>query len=369
MAIKPLAPGSQPYLDGPVNNTTGVQQPLPNARTSAAGGTPLPNNGMVNNSFGNAAYDRIGGAFKKWTGRDATLPEVSQWGTNVDDDYFNKIDSSIAGLDESKAYASRDQTQKDEPLPNAPVMQTGGGSGGGGGGGGGGSTRPSASTGPQNTSAMDAYIQELMGQQKAREAENQKFRGGILDTVNGIISKNSGDVDASDPTINNQVKAFRGEGERAMRSARLAGAERARVTGTGTGAMDSSIMGGYENLGRNTGNFSSKLVGDEANNRRNALMGAAQMGSGIMNADSSRDLQERMNMLGTRAGLEKSRGDEALGWEELFQRPELARIGQSAGMASANNQNQQFYDRFAWDQSKYGNDNDNLLMQYLLNGS
>lgn len=315
---------------------------------------------------------RIKDYWKTATGRDATQQEYSQWGGDIDDNYFRKISGAIDGLDESKAYkAGQNLPPQGEPPPDsgpAPAQEPPRAFNSSGGGGG--ATLQHAP--PQNTAALDAYIQQLIQQNQARDAETATQRANVLGQIQSITDTNSRAVTSDDPIISAQANAFRGEGERALRMAKKNSAERnyARTGGSGEGGggLDAEIQQMYEGLGRNSGNYTAGLMGSENSRRSNNLMGAAQMGAGILSGEQSRNLQQQMGLLNTQAGLEKSRGDNALGWEELFQRPELARIGQSAGMASANNQNQQFYDRFAWDQSKYANDNDNLLMQYLLRG-
>jgi hypothetical protein len=37
--------------------------------------------------FGHPVYNQIGDIFKSATGKDATMQQVSQWGTNVDPNY------------------------------------------------------------------------------------------------------------------------------------------------------------------------------------------------------------------------------------------------------------------------------------------
>lgn len=70
--------------------------------------------------FGHPVYDQIGAFVKDATGKDATLQDVSQWGTNVDSNYLNTIRNSIYGSEGAKAY----QASKNAPKPVTPPAPT-----------------------------------------------------------------------------------------------------------------------------------------------------------------------------------------------------------------------------------------------------
>lgn len=242
-------------------------------------------------------------------------------------------------------------------------------------------TQQATPTPTPDNSALNSLLQQLLSNQSAaasaaaaQRAEQDKFRGNIVDTVNGIVKNNSGIADASDPTIAAATNAFKGQGEQAMRQAQEAAAARARAEGQSTGALDSAVTGGYDTLGKNTGAFSSGLVSTENNNRRNALLSASNIGAGIVNADDSNALQDKIASLNAALSASQTQGGQAIDWATLLQKPLLASISAGPGYASAgaqmagvNNQNQQFYDKFAYDQANNDN-NDNLLEQFLLHG-
>lgn len=262
-------------------------------------------------------------------------------------------------------------------------------SSGGGGGGGGASTAapsgqpaPSAAPGTPDNSGMNALIAQMLESAKSRDAlsaqqyaDQQKFRQNTLDTVNGIVSRNSGTATAEDPVIAAQSTAFKGQGEQALRQARESYAARARASGSATGELDSALTGGYDALGKNTGAYTAGLVGSENTARRNNLMGAAQIGAGILGKDEDTALQDKIATLNAGLSASKTQGDQAIDWATLLQKPQLASIAAGPGNSSAgaqwagvNNQNSQFYDKFTYDQAQ-NDDMTNLLSQLLLQGA
>lgn len=321
------------------------------------------------------------------TGSDVTAGDISGAQGRFQSEYgYN--DANGSGI---KAYqAARAAGQGHEDAYQAAVTSLGLGkpaaSQSGGGGGGGAAIAPGPSqqtpTSTPDNSAMNSLIQQMLTDQQGRDsqsaqeyADQQKFRGNILDTVNGIIQNNSGTASASDPAISSAVSAFKGEGEQAMRQAQESAAARARAEGASTGALDSSIAGGYDTLGQNTGAYSAGLVNTENNNRRAALLGAANTGAGVLGTDESTALQDKIGTLNAALSASQMQGNQAVDWATLLQKPLLASIGAGPGNASAaaqmlgvNNQNQQFYDQFGYNQAKDDNMS-SLLGQLLLQGA
>lgn len=300
---------------------------------------------------------------------------LSEYGSN---------DANGAGLAAYKAARASGQGHEAAYQTATKALKSGGGSGGGGGGGqtssiGGQQATPTPT--PDN-SGLNSLIQQLLTNQStaasaqaAQRAEQDKFRGNIVDTVNGIVKNNSGVASASDPTIAGAVGAFKGEGEQAMRQAQEASAARARAEGQSTGALDSAISGGYDTLGQNTGAYSAGLVNSENNNRRQALLGASNIGAGIVNADDSNALQDKISSLNAALSASQTQGGQAVDWATLLQKPLLASIAAGPGNASAgaqllgvNNQNSQFYDKLGIDQANTDNMS-NLLGSLLLSGA
>lgn len=90
-------------------------QPLP--RTTAPMADPL--GAPASNGFGNPAYDRVADVYRRQTtGRyNPTMSDVSQWGTNINDNYLANIQSAISTWWQ--------QYQKDNPT-GAPAGDTSG---------------------------------------------------------------------------------------------------------------------------------------------------------------------------------------------------------------------------------------------------
>ncbi len=292
----------------------------------------------------------------------------------------------IGGVPETDPTATP-QWETGAQQVDAPAETPAPRSGGGGGGGveqalGSPTSTPTQAPGSPDNSQLNALLSQLLEGQKGRDqlsaqqyADQQKFRQNIIDTVNGIIGRNTGVASAEDPVIASQVTAFKGQGEQALRQAREAQAARARAEGSSTGALDSSVAGGFNALGKNTGAFSAGLVGSENNARRSALQGAAQIGAGVIGQDQNTALQDKISTLDSALKASQIQGGQAIDWATLLQKPLLASISAGPGNASAgaqwagvNNQNQQFYDKFTYDQAT--NDNmTNLLAQLLLQGA
>lgn len=251
----------------------------------------------------------------------------------------------------------------------------GGGSGAAGSGGSGGSgSSGSGGSGGGNWDQLNSLLSSLLANQQGNSALEQqkyqdslKFRQNILDTVNGIISRNSDTPTAQDPIIAGEVNAFRGEGERQARNSQEAAAERGYHDGTSSGALDSLVQQNSQAVGRNTGAYSAGLLERELNARRANLMGAAQLGAGIQSGDQANALQDRISTLQSAITSAGKQGDQAIDWATLLQKPQLAQIATAPSLLAANNQNQQFYDKFAYDQAN-NDQSSNILSQLLLQG-
>lgn len=229
---------------------------------------------------------------------------------------------------------------------------------------------PGSNSDIQNS--LNTYLQSLIAQQQWQQQQaqqqyedQQKFRQGILTNVNNIISQNSGIPTADDPTIAPQVAAFKGQGEQALRQAREAYAERASAEGLPTGTLDSAVQQDYENLGKNTGAFSAGLVGQSLQERQANLLGASQIGAGVLNADQAAQLATTQNSIGSALANNQSQNTNAINWATLFQKPGL--LAQSLGPAyqGLNNQNNQFYDQFGYNMSQNDNGSNYTLLHAL----
>jgi hypothetical protein len=77
--------------------------------------------------FGNPAYDRVNSFYQAHLGRDGSQQEVSQWGSNIDNNYLNSIGQSIYNSEESRKYRTP-ATPEAAPEPaKAPPGGNGGG--------------------------------------------------------------------------------------------------------------------------------------------------------------------------------------------------------------------------------------------------
>lgn len=61
-------------------------------------------------SFGHPTLDRIAEIWRRATGRTPTRAEVSQWGTNINDQYLRQIETTIYQTPEAVAYARQQQS-------------------------------------------------------------------------------------------------------------------------------------------------------------------------------------------------------------------------------------------------------------------
>lgn len=84
------------------------------------GSAPTQQVAPPSSGFGHPIYDQIGAFVKDATGKDPTLQDVSQWGTNIDANYLNSIRSSIYGSEGAKAY----QASKNAPPAATPPPAT-----------------------------------------------------------------------------------------------------------------------------------------------------------------------------------------------------------------------------------------------------
>lgn len=97
---------------------------------------------------------------------------------------------------------------------------------------------------------------------------NDAFRTQLLD----LMSKDPAQVSASDPAIKSQTDAYSAQRQLAQRQEREAAAEHFAAQGLDqSGAMDSEISREFGDMGRDVGQFSAGLVGQEQNRRTDML--------------------------------------------------------------------------------------------------
>jgi len=120
-------------------------------------------------------------------------------------------------------------------------------------------------------------------------------RQTILDLIQG---KGQGDINKQ---IAPQVEAFQRGQERNMSRGREEAAQRLLASGQGavdggsSGALESSIQGLRQQAGENTNRFTSQIMANELNNRREQLMQALQMGAGLLSEDQQLALRRELS--------------------------------------------------------------------------
>lgn len=196
-------------------------------------------------------------------------------------------------------------------------------------------------TGNTNTgnTALDAYLAQLMKDNADRKSNADAQRTELQGRIRGLEDKYSAPVTAQDDTIAPQVDAFRGETDRTLAAYREKMAERAHAEGLGSGAFDSAIGESTLAGGRATGNFQAGLMGQELTARRGALSDVMKQGEGLLGEQDTNDLQQR-----------------------------VATIDAELRNKGLNNQNSQWYDKFAYDQGLDSAGLDAALAQLLLRG-
>lgn len=107
-------PGQGGWVNDGAGPTAGQGAPTLPPVPGGAGQPPQP----VANSTGRYTSADIAALFKKFTGRDATPQEASQWGNNIDQQYYDKILQTISRTPEAQAY------QKQQQTPTAPAAPT-----------------------------------------------------------------------------------------------------------------------------------------------------------------------------------------------------------------------------------------------------
>lgn len=224
----------------------------------------------------------------------------------------------------------------------------------------------------QGGGTFEALLQQLIDQgSNKNQAFDDNIRSGITDT----LARYSKDPSENDPEIQGPTTAYHNEAERSRRAMQEKLAERRAANGLPSGAFDAALEGGFEDVGRNTGNYKAGLLGDAFKQKRDALMQSLQLGAGLLSGDEQRSLQSQIASMDAMIrknssdnALELGRGslaNQLLGLNNSFSlgQGSLANQRQSIG-----NQNQQFYDQFGYNMGRDANNNDNSLLALLLGG-
>lgn len=200
-----------------------------------------------------------------------------------------------------------------------------------------GTSAPPAAGGGGATSGgnlRDLLTQLIMG---GKDPASTQQRQALQDRLNGMMDAYGKPVTADDPLIHNASDAYGGDVQRSIASFREQAAERAHAQGVPTGAFDAQIGNAVQAGGRATGKFTTDLIGQETNTRRNLLAQA----------------------MGQSASLANDSDNTALRGKSL----DLSSI---LGQEGVDNQDSQFYDNLTSNMSSHANDLDTILQELLL---
>lgn len=255
---------------------------------------------------------------------------------------------------------------------NIPIPTGGSNNPNPGAGGGGGNipapTQPPADPGAGNGTGLEDLLKKLIEDQEKRRAADEEYRKKIHDTVTHQIDDANTPVDPNDPIIAAQMRAYRGNQDRSMASAREALAARGATTGLGTGAFDSAIQSSYENAGSSAGAQESGLLADRYKQKLQQLESALQTGAGVLSNDESIDLQTKIAAIKTR--LDKLGLDQAgqLGNRGLDIQQMIAQLENQLGNRRLDQDNSHFYDTLGFNIGNQQATLEQILMSMLLGG-
>jgi hypothetical protein len=160
----------------------------------------------------------------------------------------------------------------------------------------------------------------------------------ITAAIMRLLGRGEAPVDANDPNIAGPTAAFRAQADTATRRARNALAERDAFLGlnsggSGSGSFDSAIQSQMEQEGRDVGSYQGNLMVQEIQARRQDVVQALQF---------------------------------AQGEQKLQLESELAQMDDQLKRLGLSQQNNQFYDQFAYNMGKDQQDYNAMLTRYLL---
>ncbi len=294
--------GSIPISGSPWTNPmgTGITPPAPGLSSTSSGTAP---------TGGNPTDPTYVAAAVKWLsqqpGADPTLAS--------DPNYWAQKIISTGGWD-GAGNTGYWTTRSKAGAGNTSGVSAGGGSGSGGSGLGGPGAVSPISYSPYNANPM------------------------VSDAIQRLLKQGQSPVSASDPNIAGATAAYKAQADTATRGSRAALAERdaqegLNSGGAGSGSFDSAIQAQQEQEGRDVGSFSSNLVIQEIQARRQDVLNALQSAQG-----------EEKNALAL----------------------QLAQMNDALQRAGAGQQNQQFYDSLSSGMSNSSNSLNNQLLGSLL---
>lgn len=214
-------------------------------------------------------------------------------------------------------------------------------------------SKPTTTPGNTAGGGMSDFLQKLLMSDPTRASAEQ--RAALMKRLTGLMDDYSKPVNANDPLIKGRTDAYQGNMDRSLNKFREFAAERGHAEGVPTGAFDSQVGGAIQAGGQAVSDFQGQLMSDELNHRRSNLSNAIAQDSSNLTAQDSTDLQQRLATI-----------DSILRQQGLTLQGELGRGNLDLGRLIAGQQNNQFYDRFAYDQAKDAKGTDADLIRLLL---
>lgn len=238
---------------------------------------------------------------------------------------------------------------------------------------------PAAGGAPAPAQAAGNPLQDFLTNLLGKVAAGPASTGQRSDIVSQLLAqaKQLGQpVTADDPVIKSQTDAYSGATDRALSQYQMAAAERAHAEGVPTGAFDSQIGNATMQAGQAKGSMTSQLMSDELNSRRSALVSTLSTAGSQLSAQDQADLQGEIAAIDASLGqqgadtaaknattsatsvgntfdlgqqgldLQKLLGLSSLDLQKLLGTGSLA--NQKQGLDQQNNQ---FYDQFAYNQT------------------
>jgi hypothetical protein len=233
--------------------------------------------------------------------------------------------------------------------------ETGGAAGGG------------SATSAGGGSSLSDYLMQLMT--AGRGNSTDPARAAMLSRLNALMDQYSQPVTADDPVIKAGTQAYTGQVNRSVSGFKKQAAERAYAEGVPTGAFDAQIGNATMAGGRAIGDNEAKLMHDELLSRRQSLMAALQSSSGLLSAQDTADIQ---NKIANIDAVIKSRGldiESSLGGQSLDLQKLLGTTSLANQATSIGNQNNQFYDQLGVSTANQGSTLDQILAQLLVGRS
>lgn len=191
------------------------------------------------------------------------------------------------------------------------------------------------------------------------------FRTSLVSALN----RGNATPTLDDPTIKAQSDAYAVGQTRAREQARAAMAERMAhdgAPGVNSGAFNDGLAGLYQQQGEAVGANNAKLLGNEAQARKQELLQAAAIAGNTLNAEQSRALQQQLAELDAQIRREGIAQQGSLGQGDLQLRGRLGEGQLNLGLLGALLNNQQFGQQLQQQGNQFGQSLDTSTILGLL---